>query len=216
MIGLLHYALLKSLRDRSLAAFLGAPALVVTASLLGGSLLRGQLRYPLTMSADLRPAQNTDLMAMIVTLIAISFTGMSAFWTFRNEVATKTIGSFMMARRPLSVALALVVFAAATGIAGWVAGMAAAGALTLALPANLASFALAFAIASLAAASLGALLVTISAQPATMAWAFLGSVPMLPGLLNASIRPQLLVIAPLVAMVCTGACAFLLERRCAA
>ncbi len=41
MIALLHYAFLKSIRDRSLAVFVLGPPLVIAASLFGATLAEG-------------------------------------------------------------------------------------------------------------------------------------------------------------------------------
>jgi hypothetical protein len=215
MIAVLHYAILKSVRDRSLAIFLFGPAIVITASLLGVSLRDGSLHYPLHMTAEWSPAKSAEVAGIMTTVIAVIFASVASFWTFRSEVATKSIGSFVMARRPISVALALVVFAAVTGFGGWVGGMAAVGALTAAFPAKLASLALAIAIVLLAAASLGALMVTISTEPPSIIGVYCAVMLLLPWLTKAEYRSPLLIVALVLSMLCTVVCAFLLERRCA-
>jgi hypothetical protein len=212
MIAVLHYALLKSIRDRSLAIFTLGPALVIAASLLGATLAKGELRYPLFMAQHLSPTQNAGTATIVVTIFAVSFAGFCAFWTFRSEVATKSIGSFVMARRPLSVASALVLYATAIAGGAWIIAVVVIAALTAAVPMAIAPFAAAVALVALASAAIGALLVTISPQPAMVIWAFIGCMPLVPFLITMA-RQRVMLIALLVAILCTATSAFLLERR---
>jgi hypothetical protein len=212
MIAVLHYALLKSIRDRSLAIFVLGPALVIAASLLGATIAEG-FRYPFYVSRQMSAAQNAEMVALILTFFVMMFGTVAAFWTFRPEVVTKTIGSFLMARRPLTVALAQVTFAAAVTFSAWIAGILTIAALTSALPPAIGVFAVGAAVAALAAASIGALVLTISPQPAMVLWAFLACTALLPLLVNPAVRPKLLYIVPVMAILFTAVSAFLLERR---
>jgi hypothetical protein len=212
MIAVLHYAFLKSTRDRSLAVFALGPALVIAASLLGATVAQG-LRYPLYLGGQMSAAQNAEMAALILTFFAMTFGSVAAFWVFRPEVATKTIGSFLMARRPLTVSVAQVTFAAAIAFSAWIAGIVTIAVLTSALPPAIGWFAAGVAVASIAAASIGALVVTISPQPAMMIWAFFACQALLPLLVNPAVRPKLLYVVPVVAIVFTATSAFLLERR---
>lgn len=212
MIAVLHYALLKSLRDRSLGIFVLGPALVIAASLLGATIVEG-FRYPFYVSRQMSAAQNAEMVALILTFFVMMFGTVAAFWTFRPEVVTKTIGSFLMARRPLTVSLAQVTFAAAVAFSAWVVGIAAIAALTSALPPALGWFAVGVAVASIAAASIGALVLTISPQPAMMVWAFLACTALLPLLVHPSVRPKLLYVVPVISILFIAVSAFLLERR---
>ena len=212
MIAVLHYALLKSLRDRSLGIFVLGPALVIAASLLGATIVEG-FRYPFYVSRQMSAAQNAEMVALILTFFVMMFGTVAAFWTFRPEVVTKTIGSFLMARRPLTVALAQVTFAAVVTFSAWLAGMLIIAALTSALPPAIGWFAVGAAIAALAAASIGALVLTISPQPAMVLWAILGCTALLPLLVHPVIRPKLLYLVPVMAILFTAVSASLLERR---
>jgi len=212
MIALLHYAFLKSIRDRSLAVFVLGPALVIAASLFGATLAEG-FRYPLYVSRQMSAAQNAEMAGLILTFFAMTFGTVAAFWVFRPEVATKAIGSFLMARRPITVSLAQVTFAAAVAFSAWVVGIAAIAALTSALPPALGWSAVAVAVASIAAASIGALVVTISPQPAMMVWAFLACTALLPLLNHPAVRPKLLYVEAVVSILFIAVSAFLLERR---
>ena len=213
MIAVLHYALLKSLRDKSLPVFVLGPSLVIAASLLGATLAQGGLHYPLYMSRQMSAARNAEMSALVLTFFAMAFGTVAAFWTLRPEVVTKTIGSFLMARRPLTVALAQVTFAAAIAFSAWVVGIITIAALTSALPPAIGWFALGAAVASIGAASVGALVLTISPQPAMVIWAFLACTTMLPLLVHPAVRPTLLFVVPVVSILLTAVSAFLLERR---
>jgi len=213
MIAVLHYAFLKSTRDRSLAVFLLGPALVIAASLLGATIAQGGPIYPLHMSRQMSATQNAEMAALVLAFFAMMFGTVAGFWIFRTEVATKTIGSFLMARRPIAVSLAQVTFAAAIGFGAWVLGTITVALLTSALPPAIGWFAVGVAVASIAAASIGALVVTISPQPAMMPWAILVCTPLLPLLVNPAVRPKLLYVVPAVAILVIAVSAFLLERR---
>jgi len=209
MIALLRYAFLKGMRDRSLPIFFLLEPAQVAAMLIGYSVMNRHLHYPLIMPGDVG-----DVVGFSVLFPSFVAT-LSAFWTFRSEVATRAIGSFVVASRPSTVVVALVVFAAATAIGGLIGAITTAAVLTAALPANLASLAPLGVISSLVGASLGALYVTISPQPAMLVWAFIAVIPLAPWIFHPPSTPRLLMIAALVSIVCIGVSAFLLRRRCA-
>lgn len=209
MIALWHYTFLKGMRDRSLPVFLLWGPVYATAALIGVSVAQGRLHYPLSPQWDIKD----ELFFALMTATVIAT--LSAFWTLRTEVATKAIGSFLMATRPISVVVALVVFAAATGVATEIGMIVVSAVVRAALPANLVPIVLATVILSLAAASMGALCVTISPQPAMLIWAFCGSLPLVAWMANPSNWPRLVMIAPVIAILCTAISAFLLRRRCA-
>jgi hypothetical protein len=210
MIALLHYAFLKGMRDRSLPIFLLMMPAQVAAMLIGFSVIKRHLQYPL-LGMEWGHGD-----VVIFSIILPSFVAtLSAFWTFRSEVATRAIGSFVIASRPITVVVALIIFAAATATGGSIATTVTIAMLTAALPPEVASFASLGIIASLAGASLGALYVTISPQPAMLVWAFIAGLPLAPWILHPPSEPQLLMIASLLSIVCIGVSAFLLRRRCA-
>lgn len=215
MIAILRYAFLKSLRDRSLPVFFAAPAVVTTTVLLGTTLAH-RLTYPLYWIREWSPTQNAELAATMATLLAVAFASMAAFWTFRPEVSSRAIGSFLMGTRPISIAAALILFAAITGMGAWLADIGVIAVLAGAVPRHLALLALLELILSFTAASVGALAVTISAQPAMIIWAFAGSTVFIPWLASDKKTVTAMAVAVVVSILCTAMSAFLLERRCAA
>lgn len=214
MMALLRYAFLKSMRDGSLPAFLFLPMLVPSGALAGVTLAKGQWHYPFYMNVQYTPVQNATLAATIVMALSVFLSGIPAFWTFRPEIETRSIGALLLAARPVTIALALILFAASIGLLGWMGAVALIGALTGALPSHLALMTLKVATGSLAASSAGALVVTISPQPFMVVGSYLGCLFLIPWLADSKGSVQL-VVALVASIVCTALSAFLLERRCA-
>lgn len=210
MIALMHYAFLKGMRDRSLPIFFLMGPVQLAAMLIGFSLIRRHLHYPL-----LTPDFDRGDVAIFTIVLPSIVATLSAFWTFRSEVATRAIGSFVVASRPITVVVALIVFAAATAIGGLMAMLGTFVVLLAALPPNLATFAALGVISAFVGGSLGALYVTISPQPAMLVWAFIAGFPLAPWILDPAFRPRLLTIDGIVLIVCIGVSTFLLRRRCA-
>ena len=180
MIALLHYVYLKSLRDSSLIAFIIVPILAPVVALSGVTFGKGHVHYPFYLKAQFSAVQNATLASEITLAICVLFAVIPAFWTLRPEIATRSIGSFFFGARPLTVALALILFASAIGLAGWIGAVALIGALTTALPPNVAFMTFKVAAGSLASSALGTLLVTISPQPGMIVGAYLGCVFLVP------------------------------------
>jgi len=214
MIALLRYLYLKSARDSSLFAFLFVPALMPVAALSGVTLKHG-LQYPFYMDALYTPVQNATLAATIAMGTSVLFASIASFWTLRAEITTRSIGSFLLAARPLTIALALILFAAAIGLAGWVGAVALTGALTTAVMPHLALITLKVVVALIAASAAGALVVTISPQPGMIIGSYVGCAVLIPLLAKSTKGSVQLLVAVVVAIVCTLLAAFLLERRCA-
>jgi len=166
------------------------------------------------MDALYTPVQNATLAATIGMAISVLFASIAAFWTLRAEIATRSIGSLLFAARPLTIALALILFGATIGLAGWLGAVALTGALTTAVMPHLALVTLKVVVALIAASAAGALVVTISPQPGMIIGSYLGCVVLIPLVAKSKGWVQLLV-AVVVAIVCTLLTAFLLERRCA-
>lgn len=210
MRALLHYAYLKGMRDRSLPVFLLIPAAQFFAMITAFSGTTGHLRYPLkALNFD-----HGDLAAMSILLPSVVAT-MSAFWTFRSELATGAIGSFVIASRPIVVIAALVVFAAATGTGGIFGAVGTIALLTAEFPARLVSMIGTGAMAALSGAALGALYVTISPQPQMLVWSFIAGIPFVPFIFDPANWHRLPPIGLLLAIICIAVSTFLLRRRCA-
>ncbi len=210
MNGLLHYAYLKGMRDRSLPIFVLCIPVQLMAMLIGYSVFHRHLQYPL-MRLDWADADVTMISMLMPSVIAT----LSAFWTFRSEVATRAVGSFVIASRSITVVAALIAFAAATAIAGLIGALAMTALLTASFPSNFAALVSGGSIAALTGASLGTLYVAISPQPMMLVWAFIAGIPLVPWIFRdpGSVRSMMAAIA--LAVVCTGISTFLLRRRCA-
>ncbi|HYS52826.1 MAG TPA: hypothetical protein VER58_03550 [Thermoanaerobaculia bacterium] len=215
MIALLRYAYLKSVRDGSLIAFLLPATLVSLSGLSGVTLSQGHRpHYPFFLNVQFSPVQNATLAAQIAIAVSVLFAVIPAFWTFRPEISSRSIGSFFFATRPLTVALALILFAAAVGLAGWIVSMAVIGVLTTALPTHMALMALKVAAGCLAASAIGALVVTISPQPGAIVISYVGCIALVPWIEKSKSSLQL-IAAVAASIVCAALSAYLLERRCA-
>jgi len=214
VIALLHYAYLKSLRDSSLIAFIIVPMFAPVAALSGVTLARGHLHYPFYLNVQFSAVQNATLASQITLAICVFFAVIPAFWTFRPEIATRSIGAFFFGARPRTVTLALILFAFVIGLAGWIGAMAMIGALTSALPPHVAFMTLKVALGLLAASALGTLLVTISPQPGMIVGAYLGCVFLVAWIETSKSSLHLIAAVP-VAIVCAALAAFFMERRCA-
>ena len=218
MIAMLRYAYIKGLRDSSLIAFVIIPMLFPLAAMSGITLdlklTKGHPIYPMVMDVHFTPEQNAKMAGQFTSGICVLFAVITAFWTFRTEIATRSVGSFLFATRPLTLALALVLFAAAIGLAGWIGGMAVIGILTTALPPHLAMLAVKVVAGTLAASAFGTLIVTISPNPGMIIGAYVGCVFATIWIENSKSSSQM-IAAIAVAIVCAALAAFLLERRCA-
>ena len=210
MNALLHYAWLKGMRDRSLPVFFAIAPIQIAGMIIGIAVSKRQVHYPLgALNFD-----EGDIAA--ITILVPSFVAtLSAFWTFRSEVATRAINSFVMASRPLTVIAALVLFGFATAMAGVGGLIATALILTATVPADVASMVFTAAVASAAGASLGALYVTISPQTGMLLWASVAGIPLVPFIFDPANRPALLAVGTVISVVAITIATVLLRRRCA-
>jgi len=203
------------MRDKSTMIFLFTPITFVVASLLGVTLASGHPTFPFYYSLEWSPAQNASHVAFMATLCAVCFASLSSFWMFRSEVATNAMGSFILAKRPILIALAMNVYSSVIAVISWGIGVTAGIILTGAMPPDLSSLTVAVFIVSVAASALGSLTVMISAQPQMLIGAYCGSCLFLPFLVMQSNRPKVMLIAAATAVIGTTVATFLLERRCA-
>ncbi|GEM_PF-5356404 len=214
MIAILHYALLKGTRDKSTVIFLLTPITMVVASLIGVVVASGHPSFPLYYSLDWTPAQNASQVAFISTMCTVCFASLSGFWMFRSEVATRAIGSFVLAKRPIVIILAMIVHSSAIAVLSWIPAIAAARVLTGAAPPDTVRLTLAVIVISIASSAMGAMFVMISAQPQMLIGAYCGSCFFLPFLVLESNRPKVMMLAVVTAVLSTTIATFLLERRC--
>ena len=213
MIGLLHYAVLKTRRDRSLFLFLLAPA-VVLAALLGPSIAELRLRYPLALSRNMTPLQNATILTNMLGMAALGFATISTFWTFRAEMATRSVASFVVARRSITVIATLILFGLMTAAAAWLCGIAMVILLTAAVPANLTVLFAGTLGVAIACSSAAALVVAIAPQPANILWAYFSMIVFLPWVEKLPDSKQFALAAAIFA-ICTPLSTYFLRRKCA-
>ena len=90
-MAMLRYAYLKSLRDSSLIAFVMIPMFFPLCAMIGISIGKGGLHYPMYMDVHFTPVQSATLAGQITSGICVLFTVITAFWTFRYEIATRSV-----------------------------------------------------------------------------------------------------------------------------
>lgn len=214
MRALLRYATLKSLRDGTLGAFLIAPMLMPVAALSGVTFDGFHLRFPMFLNPHYTAAQNAASAAGIAGAVGALFAAIPAFWAFRSEIRSRSIGLFAFAARPIVIVLSLILFAAAIGFAGWISAIVLITVLTTALPPNIGLIAVKMLMATIASSSVGAMIVTISAEPAMIVCSYLGCLTLIPWMEKAK-GPVQLTLPLIVSVICFAIATFLLERRCA-
>ncbi len=213
MIALLHYAVLKTRRDGSLFLFLFAPAMVI-AALLGTSIAELRFEYPFALSRHMTQMQNAKLLTSIVGAGALMFGIISAFWTYRAEIATRSIASFVVASRPVTVIAALIVWGTLTVIAAWICGVAVVVLLTAAAPPHLPILFGGLVAVGMALISVAALIVTVAPKPENLIWSYLAMVIFVRWIEKLPDLPEIALAAALFA-ICTSLSIFFLRRRCA-
>jgi hypothetical protein len=214
VIALLRYAFLKNLRDGSLAAFILGPVIMLTAPLLGAAVFNKGPAYPMRMDDHISAARNAAMMAPATVFIAALFAALAGFWSFRGEIVSKSMGSFVLAVKPLKIQLAAMLFGGGAAFAGYLGTALSLSALMNALPPNPGRLLLDAAILCLFGAAGGSLAVIVSSEPWAIIPMFVCGALIVPSL--AKMRgplPELTAVA--LILICISISAFFLERRCA-
>ena len=215
MIAILRYAFLKNLRDGSLAAFLLGPIIMLTAPLLGvAAFTKGLVVYPLSIDAHLTPARSAAEMAPVTVFIAALFAALAGFWSFRGEIISRSMGSFVLAVKPVKIQIASTLFGAAAGFAGYILTSVSLFTLMAALPPHPVHLITDAAILCLFGAASGSVAVILSSEPWAIAPLFLFGMVVIPWLAKMrGAAPEL--IGLVLSIICVAVSAFFLERRCA-
>ncbi len=215
MIAILRYAFLKNLRDGSLAAFVLGPIIMLAAPLLGMvAFNKGGLADALSMDPRSSAARSAMVLAPVAMFIAAGFAALAGFWGFRSEVASRSMGSFVLAARPATIQTALTLFGAAAAFVAYLGMSASLFALTNALPPDPWRLAFDAAIMCLCGASIGALVVTVSSEPWAMVPVYVCGILLVPWLIKTrGAVPELIALG--LSIIFVTASTFLLERRCA-
>jgi hypothetical protein len=214
MRALLRYAILKSAREKLLAALLVAPAVMLVAPFLGG-LAAAALMGP---GSALRPkdfgtTQWAGMMATVGAVISSLSAGVGGFWIFRREMANHSLGSFALASRPHAIALAATIYGTAAGMLSFLILAGCTTILTQHLPPHGTVFVAAF-VSSLAASALGAALITVSSETTMLVPVYAGS--LLVSILLVTTKGTTFLLAALAASaLLVTASSMLMRRRCA-
>jgi hypothetical protein len=205
VIGLLRYAFLRGLRDSTLITLLVSPTVMVAAPAVVVWLTGRSIEMP--------PADATSALILFQAGLMGS---LASFMAFRTEIATRAIGSFVLAARSWLIPVAGTIY-------GWIVGtiastMCAASmfATGWGVPADLRSVMVNVVAITLAAAALGTMGVMISSSYSTVGWVYAGLVAMI-GLVQADDAASGIEILAvlLAALISIGVAAVIVERRCA-
>jgi len=215
MMAILRYAFLKNMRDGSLTAIVLGPMILLVASLLGvAAFEKGTSMYPLTIDPHSSAARSAAIMAPIVVFASAFFAAMAGFWSFRSEIASRSMGSFILAARPITIQSASTLFAAAAGFAGFLATGACLFTLMNALPPDPWRLMLDAAIFCTCGAAIGAFTVTLSSEPWAMIPACILGLAFIPSLgKSRGTLPELIGVA--FPILCVVVATYFLRRRCA-
>jgi hypothetical protein len=218
---MLHYALLKSLRERSLWAFVFAPVMLLGAPLLGiaaEAAIDGRRVHPILLSGT--SLLNSERMYLAAAAgAAVAAAAAAAFWCFRSEAANRSLSFMLLALpRPAVAPLTAALFGWCSGAAAFLLTIPLVGAATGIVTRAWLSAALAAAIAAVAACAMGAAFAAYSPVPGTLMMVVWVAAIM------AGVTASFLGEAPLAVIVSAAAAATLLialaargmERRCAA
>jgi hypothetical protein len=212
VIAILRYAFLKNMRDGSLAAFVLGPIIMLTAPLLGSAAFNKGPAYPMTMDPHMSAARNAAMMAPAAVFIAALFAALAGFWSFRGEIVSRSMGSFVLAVRPVKIQIAAMLFGATAAFAGYLGTSASLFTLMNALPPHPARLVIDAAILCLFGSAGGSLAVIISSEP----WAIIPlfvAIAVMPWLVKArGGLPELTGLA--LTIICVAVSTFFLERRC--
>ena len=215
MIAVLRYAFLKNMRDGSLAAFILGPIIMLTAPLMGVAAFTRDLRvYPLSISPQWSAARSAAEMMVPMLFIAALFAALAGFWAFRGEIVSRSMGSLVLALRPVKIQTATMLFGAAAGFAGFLCAGISLFALMNALPPHPLRVLLNAVVLCLFGGAAGSLTVSISAEPWAIIPLYVCGIVVVMWLAKA---PDLvpILIGLILTVVCIAVSAFFLERRCA-
>ncbi|HXG58530.1 MAG TPA: hypothetical protein VNL91_05880 [Thermoanaerobaculia bacterium] len=209
MIALLHYAFLKSWRDRSLPAFTLFTAgtfLMTRIAISAVGMIRGQRIVDDFFYRDL---------PTIAAVSSAMMAGLAGFWTLRLEIADRSIGSFVLAARSVLMAAAITVYAACVGFSSFLFAIPITG---IRVPPEVGSFGnlmLLAACSSVVAGAFGLAMATISPEPPMVVPTWIGVIAIIIATFEL-IEPVAFVGSIILLALLLTMTSLLLERRCAA
>lgn len=217
MIALLHYALLKSSRERFLYALIFSPAIMILAPLLGVTgyhAFRRETIFPVTF--DLRQsALSTSREMTIVSVVLCSLAAAGGgFWIFRREAANRSLGFLALAVRPQAIAVAATIYGALAGAVSFLVMLLCTVALTTAVPLDVVPLFTAAVLACAVSSALGVTLMAWSSDTTMLFPVYGGALAVVVTILNG--RNTLIWAAAIAAtLMLTLAASRLMRRQCA-
>lgn len=221
MRAMLHYALLKSVRERSLFAFLLGPFVLIGAPLLGflaEAVHAGRPIHPLTL-AGMSVADFERAMSIAAAAAAVAVAGAAAFWCFRADLANRSLSFFLLGlRRPVVAPVAAAAFGWCAGLIAFLATIPLMGSVTGRVSRVWLVAALVVAIAGAFTAAIGTTFAAYAPAPGTLAMvAIVGTVVTFAVMASVDVSP---VAWSIVWLVCAAVLLLVagraMERRCAA
>jgi hypothetical protein len=209
MSALLRYAFLKSWRDRSLIAF---------TLFTGTSLLCGRLAVALAeviRGVQIGFAPNDELVTISVAG-STAMASLSGFWILRLEIRDRSVGSMLLATRPLLIAVTVMIYSGLIGLTSFLITVPALG---LRVPSEVGTFGnlLLIAVCSFAVAgAFGFTTAAISPEPPMVIPTWIGSAFIFASLFHLTSAAPVFGAALAAGGMLILTTTFLLERRCAA
>lgn len=216
MIALLRYAFLRSSRESLLYSLLFGPGVMLVSPLLViacYSFIRGQSAYPVSLDDSLTPEATARLVGEIGRMLGALSASFASFSIFRQELADRSLGFFLLAIRSRSVVLAATVYGVVAGLAGFLVLVAGVAALTAHWPPFTPALFASLIVSTVAAAALGAAIAAISPEQTMLVAAAVGSLVFAMILGKWPVPFALLLILITGALLIEGA-STILRRRC--
>ena len=218
MIALLRYAIVKSWRDRTLAASLLAPAVMIFAPLMTIGLLgmaTGNTGFPFVYAPRNPYGTAATFISGAAVIISTLSAGVSAFLIFRVEVATRSIGLFFLSGHTRAVSAAATIYGTFAGIVSYALAMLVAIGLTFELPNHLGRDVAVLVVASCAASAAAALMVALSADTTMLVPVYAAGATLSIALLQMH-QIKLLAITLAAALAVATIAPIVLRRTCGA
>jgi hypothetical protein len=175
---------------------------------------KGGLADALGMDPRSSPGRSAMVLAPVPLFIAALFAALAGFWGLRGEIVSKSMGSFVLAVRPMKIQIAATLFGATAAFAGYIWTSASLFTIVHALPAHPARLVVDAAILCLLSAAAGSLTVIVSSEPWAIVPLYAGGIVVIPWLIKSQgVMPELIALT--LTMICVAVSAFFLERRCA-
>jgi hypothetical protein len=216
VIALLRYALLKGFREKYLVPILCGQSVMIGASLLGTrtiAILKGHGGRAIALYPGSAAQQATEIAYVAAALAALT-AGVAAFTLFREEIENHSIGFFVLATRPMTIAATATLCGALIGAGSFAAAIAVTALLTFNISVQVGTIGALTIVLCLFGAALAVFLGAFSADFGMLIP--FGIVTVVASVFLLNTRTATMSAAALVlSLILMAASAPLLERRCA-